>query len=163
MIETPWDNTWTAWRLCKTRYANQWDDGEGAYQVGGRWNTKGNRVVYAAADISTAILEVAFHVGFDGLDTASHTMIGFKVLDNADIHVVMPDDLPNPNWLIGMQSSPNQSAYGDNLLAKHPFVLVPSTITRGSWNLLFNPHLAAGKYQLVSSERFALDTRLIKP
>jgi hypothetical protein len=35
-------------------------------------------------------------------------------------------------------------------------------VTRHSWNLLVSCDLAAEQFKLVSQERFALDTRLIK-
>src|SRR3546814_3704523 len=49
------------WRLDKEVYSSTWDSGIGAERFGGRWNNKGTRVVYAALDPSTAILEVAVH------------------------------------------------------------------------------------------------------
>ncbi|WP_404942880.1 RES domain-containing protein, partial [Pseudomonas protegens] len=53
--------------------------------------------------------------------------------------------------------------FADQLLADHPFVLVPSSVSRHSWNILINPLLAKGLYQVVIQERFGLDTRLNPP
>ena len=39
-----------AWRLDTTTFAGTWDSGEGAYRVGGRWNSKGRRAVYCALE-----------------------------------------------------------------------------------------------------------------
>ena len=39
-----------AWRLDQACFASTWNSGEGAFQVGGRWNSKGVRVVYRALD-----------------------------------------------------------------------------------------------------------------
>ena len=58
-----------AWRLDKEEFAPTWDNGEGAYRAGGRWNSIGVRAVYCAIDPATAILEVAVHKGFIVLDT----------------------------------------------------------------------------------------------
>ncbi|MEA2728512.1 MAG: hypothetical protein QOF70_2987, partial [Acetobacteraceae bacterium] len=58
-----------AWRLDQQGFAATWDSGEGAYRLGGRWNTKGVRAVYCSVDPATAILEVAVHKGFRALDT----------------------------------------------------------------------------------------------
>lgn len=33
-------------RLDQVVHASTWDNGEGAYRVGGRWNSKGTRAVY---------------------------------------------------------------------------------------------------------------------
>lgn len=102
------------------------------------------------------------HAGFDMLDTVPHVLTCFEVLDPALIHVVQPDDVPNPVWLSSASASPNQQRFAGALLAKHPFVLIPSAVSKHSWNLLVSCDLAAGKYQLVSQERFGLDTRLVR-
>lgn len=162
MNPLPWDGTWHAWRLDREVYKDTWDSGIGAQQSGGRWNPPGRRVIYASADPSTAILEVAAHVGFDTLDMVPHVLTCFEVLDPTTIKVVQPDDVPNPNWLIPSLPSPNQQRFADELLAEHPFVLIPSAVTRHSWNLLVSCDLAADGFKLVSQERFGLDTRLIK-
>lgn len=54
-----------AWRIAK-RYratsAAEMMSGDGALRVGGRWNSKGMRAVYAASSLSLAALEVLVHV-----------------------------------------------------------------------------------------------------
>jgi len=159
----PWSGTWNAWRLDRDVYKDTWDSGIGAHRVGGRWNPRGRHVVYASADPATAILEVAVHAGFDTLDTVPHVLTCFEILDPTLIHVVQPEDVPNPVWLTSAAASPNQQKFADALLAQHPFVLIPSAVSRHSWNLLVSCDLAAGKYRLISQERFGLDTRLVKP
>jgi len=47
----------TAWRIVKEKYAGTAFDGEGAMRFGGRWNSRGVRVVYASGSISLAALE----------------------------------------------------------------------------------------------------------
>jgi RES domain-containing protein len=88
-----------AWRLDREKYASTWDSGEGAYQVGGRWNSAGVRAVYCALDPATTILEVAVHKGFDVLDPQPHTMTRLQIHDGTTIHIVDPATVPNPNWL----------------------------------------------------------------
>ena len=163
MNSFPWAPTWHAWRLDREIYKDSWDSGIGAQKMGGRWNPPGRNVVYASADPSTAILEVAVHTGFDTLDTVPHVLTCFEVLDQSLIKVLQPEDVPNPIWLTSAAASPNQQKFADALLAEHPFLLIPSAVTRHSWNLLISCDLAEGKYRLVSQERFGLDTRLVKP
>lgn len=163
MNSLPWAPSWRAWRLDREIYKESWDSGIGAQKLGGRWNPPGRNVVYASADPSTAILEVAVHAGFDTLDTVPHVLTCFEVLDQGLIKVVQPEDVPNPVWLTSAAASPNQQKFADALLAEHPFLLLPSAVTRHSWNLLISCELAEGKYRLVSQERFGLDTRLVKP
>jgi hypothetical protein len=56
-----------------------------------------------------------------------------------------------------------QQAFGDALLAKHPFALILSAVSSHNWNLIFVASVAAGLYLLRFQERFALDTRLHPP
>lgn len=148
-----------AWRIDREVFAATWDTGEGAFRVGGRWNSPGTRAVYCALDPATAIVEVAVHTGFPHLDTVPHVLTELIVADPAAVHVVRPADVPNPNWLVPGHVSPGQQAFGDRLLTGHAFVVLPSVVSRGSWNLLFRAD-GGGSYALRSQQRFALDTRL---
>jgi len=152
-----------AWRLDRAVFAASWDDGEGAFRAGGRWNSRGVRTVYTSLDPATAVLEVAVHTGFAALDTVAHVLTAATVLDPSAIHIIQPEDVPNPNWLRPGIPGAGQQAFGDALLARHPFVLIPSAVSSHSWNLIFVAAVAAGKYAIRLQERFALDTRLHPP
>jgi RES domain-containing protein len=151
------------WRLDQAAFASEWNSGEGAYRFGGRWNSRGVRAVYASLDPSTAILEVAVHKSFQALDRVRHVLTSFEVLDASGVHVVEPASVPNPHWLTPGIPSAGQQAFGDDLMARHPFVLIPSTVSQRSWNLMFTPARAEGLYRVRSQEPFALDTRLNPP
>nr|WP_249218959.1 RES domain-containing protein [Loktanella sp. SALINAS62] len=142
------------------RHAATWDSGEGAFRVGGRWNSTGIRAVYASMDPSTAIIEVAVHKGFKVLDTTAHILTSARIIDPAIINVVQPDDVPNPNWLVPGSHGPGQQGFGDQLLTDHLFSLLPSTVSRHSWNLIFDADRARRYFDDVRQERFALDPRL---
>lgn len=144
-------------------HQSTWDSGKGAELVGGRWNPKGFAVVYASVDPSTAVLEIAVHKGFDTLDRVPHVVSCGEILDPASVHVIHPSQLPNANWLRPGTPGHAQQQYGRQLLEKYPFVAIPSAVLPLSWNLLFNPTLAAGKYRLRDQTDFALDTRLNPP
>lgn len=151
-----------AWRLDQSKYAATWDSGEGAFLVGGRWNSRGVRAVYCAIDPATAILEVAVHKGFRALDTVPHVMTAATI--NPDgVFIVEPGAVPNANWLRPGIPSAGQQAFGDDLLAKHRFVVIPSVVSTASWNLIFVGSNASGSYKLRSQDPFALDTRLHPP
>jgi RES domain-containing protein len=152
-----------AWRLDRAVLAATWDSGEGAFRAGGRWNSRGVRAVYASLDPATAILEVAVHTGFAALDTVAHVLTAVRILDPSRLHVVQPEDVPNPNWLRPGIPSGGQQGFGDALLAAHPLVLIPSAVSIHSWNLIFIAAAAAGLFALKSQERFALDPRLASP
>ncbi len=148
------------WRLDQRRFAPAWDSGEGAFQAGGRWSTVGIRAVYCALDPATAILEVAVHKTFQVMDTMAHVLTSARVNNPADLFVVDPALVPNANWLRPGSPGAGQQAFGARLLAAHVFVLIPSTVSTHSWNLLFDSTRAAGSYTLIAQQPFALDTRL---
>lgn len=148
------------WRLDAQRFAATWASGEGSYRVGGRWNSRGVRAVYAALDPATALLEVAVHKGFRVLDTQPHILTSGRIIDAGLIHVVQPQDVPNPNWLAPGVPNGNQQAFGNDLLSRHAFVLIPSAVSRHSWNLIFDGSSVSARYDDVVQERFALDPRL---
>ena len=49
------------------------------------------------------------------------------------------------------------------VLSTHALVVIPSTVSTHSWNLIFVSAAAAGAYAMQSQEAFALDTRLNPP
>lgn len=152
-----------AWRLDQAVHAATWDSGEGAYRFGGRWNSRGTRAVYCSLDPATAILEVAVHKGFRALDMVAHTMTAAVIADPADVHVVAPAKVPNPNWLRPGIPGAGQQAFGDDLLRRYRFIAMPSAVSTRSWNLIFQAGGAAGGYELKFQDVFALDTRLHPP
>ena len=152
-----------AWRLDQAFHAPTWDSGEGAYRVGGRWNSKGVRAVYCSLDPATAILEVAVHKGFRALDTVGHTLTAALIADAGDVHVVDHRSVPNPNWLCPGIPGAGQQAFGDDLLRRHRFVAIPSAVSPYSWNLIFLAGVSPGFYALKFQQAFALDTRLHPP
>lgn len=163
MTVVPGNGELYLWRLDQERHASTWLSGIGAEIAGGRWNSKGNKAVYCSADPSTAILEVAVHKGFQALDTVPHVLTCARVIDFTQAYPVLPETVPNPNWLFPGSPGRGQQQYGDSLLAQYPFILIPSAVSRHSWNVLMNPSAAEGLFELISQERFALDTRLNPP
>ncbi len=164
MMPLPWvAGSPLAWRLDLEPHGSGWDSGVGSAKVGGRWNLVGYPVVYCSVDPATAILEVAVHKGFAVLDTVPHVLTRARIFAVTDVHVVMPENVPNAGWLQPGSPSRGQQAFGRSLLEEHLFVVIPSTVTQESWNLLFNPTRAAGRYVMERQQRFALDTRLNPP
>ena len=152
-----------AWRLDTAPFAANCDSGEGAFRAGGRWNRRGTRAVYCALDPATAILEVAVNKGFRALDTVAHVLTWCVIADPAPIHVVMPGDVPNLNWLRPGLPSAGQQEFGTELLQRHGLMIVPSVVSTHSWNLVFDGLVAAGRYCQQGQEAFALDPRLHPP
>ncbi len=148
------------WRLDSSRFAGTWDSGEGARLFGGRWSSIGQRIVYAAFDPSTAILEVAVHKGFAALEISPHVLTSFIIDDPQAVHVVQPEDVLDRRWLTPAMPGPGQQTFGDTQLRSHRFVAIPSVVSSRSWNLVFNVEVAAGAYTVLKQENFALEPRL---
>ncbi len=151
------------WRLDEARFASVWNSGEGSYLAGGRWNPPGQRVVYAALDPSTAILEVAVHKTFRALDVELHVFTQARIVDPAQVYVVDGASIPNPNWLRPGTPGASQQEFGKALVEAYAFVLFPSVVSTHSWNVIFDAAKAAKLYDNVRQEPFALDTCLHPP
>ncbi len=151
------------WRLDMEVFAPTWEQGEGSFRVGGRWNSKGVRAVYASLDPATAILEVAAHKTFRTLDTVPHILTSARIIDPSTARVITAADVPNPNWLVPGIPSAGQQQFGDALLQAHPFVILPSAVSHHSWNIIFDAGVAKSHYDAIQQERFRLDTRLNPP
>jgi RES domain-containing protein len=91
---------------------------------------------------------------------SSAVLTAINITEPLSVYIVQPAAIPNPNWLRPGIPGAGQQAFGDELLAQHKFLLIPSTVSTHSWNLIFAANKAAGAYSLRSQEAFALDTRL---
>jgi RES domain-containing protein len=140
-----------AWRLCRDPYADL--SGDGARLYGGRWNSPGHALVYAASTAALAVLEVRVH-----LDLPPDLLPEDYALLTIDLDGLAVEDPRHP--------SPDARAFGDRWLAegRTPVLRVPSTIVPESANLLLNPrHPDAGAARIVGQRRFAFDMRLWGP
>jgi len=151
------------WRLDDARHAPTWASGEGSFRVGGRWNTRGTRAVYASLDPATAILEVAVHKTFEALDTVPHILTNARITAQERLFILQANELPNAHWLHPGQPSAGQQSFGTQLLAEHAAFIAPSAVSRHSWNLIFDASAADWLFSEVQQEPFALDPRLSPP
>lgn len=140
-----------AWRLCRRPFADL--SGEGARLHGGRWNSPGRAVVYAASTAALALLEVRVHLD-----------LPFELLP-AD-YVLMEIDLGGLEVETVTTLPADPAAFGDAWLAERrtPVLQVPSLIVPESANLLLNPAhpkvVAAG---VAGLRDFVFDRRLWLP
>jgi len=149
----------TAWRIVKTRFAAQAFDGEGARLNGGRWNSVGVRMVYAAGSISLAVLELVVHLeNTDVLPSYSLCAVHF---DDAVVTSVDRSRLP-PNWADN-PPPPELFAIGDAWIAGESSVVleVPSAVIESENNYLINPAPPDFKVLTIDPPQpFTLDQRL---
>ena len=137
-----------AWRICREPFADL--TGEGARLWGGRWNSPGRPLVYAADTAALAVLEVRVHLdlGFDLLP-ADYVLLTLD-LDGASVETVLA--LPA-----------DTVAFGDGWLTagRTAALRVPSAIVAESTNILVNPrHPEAGQVRIADRRPFAFDERL---
>jgi RES domain-containing protein len=112
-------------------------DATGAMLHGGRWNSRGLRVIYAAETYAGALLEVLVHSNLSQ-PPKNHKVIRINVPDKVMIETLSITELPD--WYAeDMRAS---RAFGDRWIGENRTAVlrVPSVITRGRENnLLFNP------------------------
>jgi RES domain-containing protein len=111
-------------------------DGEGAYLKGGRWNSPGKRIIYAAETYAGALLEALVHLNFDEVP-AGYGWIEIKIPEPVRVEEVRPDDIPDWNT----PDLTNTRRYGDAwyVAQRTAVLLVPSVVTGGiEHNVLIN-------------------------
>jgi RES domain-containing protein len=150
-----------AWRIVKTEFAAGSFDGEGARRFGGRWNSVGVPMVYTAATISLAVLEMIVHIGDESvLPSYSTCEVGF---DESLIKRIYTKTLP-ANWK-NSPPPPELLAIGDAWIADETSAVlqVPSVLVETESSYLLNPrHKDFKKLRLGRPVPLRLDERLFK-
>jgi RES domain-containing protein len=144
------------YRLARQKYADDLS-GEGAKLFGGRWNSKGNPMLYTSSTRSLAILEVL--VNADKRFLPKDMVMLILQLDPIAIHV--STNIPD-NWReVPFQRSSQK--WGDSWLSKSELaVSVPSIVVPQEHNVLVNP-LALNfdnHVKMMTIESFSFDARL---
>ncbi len=141
------------YRLAKAAFAAL--DGEGARLFGGRWNSAGRPMIYAAASPSLAVLEVLVH-----LDLPLDLMPD----DYRLLTIEAPDDAPRERLDQSPYSAEACRAAGDDFLERGAalVLLVPSVVVPQERNALINPrHPDVSRLRLIDDEPFGFDPRLL--
>jgi RES domain-containing protein len=151
-----------AWRICKAKYVQTAFDGEGAAREPGRWNQRGQKVVYTADSKALAVLEIVVHA--DAGLAAYYLLIPCS-LDASLVEVLDPSTLPlkwsslvDPSWAI------LQRLGGEWIASKRSAVLrVPTAVVPEQYNYLLNPeHPDFSKIQVGAAIDFEPDARLLR-
>jgi RES domain-containing protein len=147
-----------AWRITRARKSKDAFSGEGARLFGGRWNSQGIRMVYAAGSRSLAILEVLAHL------TKAAPLNNYVLyrIECDDSLVQTLSDLPQ-DWNSEPPTSVSQSI-GDAWVrsATHPVLSVPSAIVPEERNYLLNPaHSDFSRIVIEEPVAYRIDPRLL--
>ena len=150
-----------AWRLAKTKFANDPLSGDGARLYGGRWNSPGVSVVYLAGSISLAVLEVLVHL-HDPRLLEAYSLIRVD-FDASLVHKTNPEELPS-SWA-DYPASPALQELGDTWVNSSQSLIlqVPSAIVSLEDIFLLNPgHRDRAQLAVSDPVPFRLDPRLLK-
>ena len=125
-----------AFRLCRASHPAY--DGEGARRVGGRWNSKGTRVLYMSENRSLAVLEVLVHLSASLPDR--YVLGAASIPDDVAVEVLDESQLP-ANWsTLDPREQEITRQMGDEWVVQQRSVIlsVPSVIL-GERNYVLNP------------------------
>jgi RES domain-containing protein len=149
------------WRICRRRYAKEAATGEGARLVGGRWNSRGVRVVYASTSLSLAAVET-----FVNLEP------NLQPNDLVSIEGEIPDELEigrldTKGLLARWYETRDESLrrFGDDWIraGRTVALLVPSAAIHGEWNVLLNPaHRDFPRIRFQNPQQFEFDARMFR-
>ena len=151
----------TVWRIVKPHRVGDAFSGEGARLYGGRWNSKGTAMVYAAESKSLAALEILVHI--DAAELLEDYLCMSVRFDARLIRTLDYAALP-ANWRNPMAPASTRGM-GDGWVAGAFSVIlkVPSIVVPGESNYLINPaHRNFGKLKIGAPEPFEFDPRLLK-
>ena len=147
------------WRICRRRYAADAASGEGARLYGGRWNSRGVRVVYVSTSLALAAVET-----FVNLEPNLRPVDLVFIQGEIKNEVGRLDRKMLPaSWYETRNESLRR--FGDDwiLAGKTVAFLVPSAAIRGEWNLLLNPaHRYFPRIQFRDPEPFEFGLRMFR-
>lgn len=149
------------WRIIHEHTLKTAFSGDGSYKHGGRWNSRGYRVVYVADSLALATLEILVHgVPYETLKR--FYCIPAKIPEDL-ITEVNQKKLPT-NWRKDPQPATLQKI-GNKWIKDHRSAVlrVPSAVIPVELNYIINPdHPDFSKIKIGRKQRHALDVRLAK-
>lgn len=147
-----------AWRVTKVKYEPF--DGSGAQRVGGRWNSPGRPVIYAADSFAGALLEILAHAVRPRTLPGAHHAVRIEVPDDL-VELVDPERVPR--WFEPESGAARE--WGDSWLteARSVALSVPSLASRPVGRVvLINPrHPELGQVSRGRRFRVPWDERLL--
>jgi RES domain-containing protein len=147
------------WRICRQRYARDAANGEGARLYGGRWNSRGVRVVYASLSLALAAVETFVNLE-PKLRPTDLVSIEGEIPEKLEITKLDLRDLP-VKWYASRDESLRK--FGDMWIkaGRTLALLVPSAAIRGEWNILLNPaHPEFSEIKFDNPQVFTFEQRM---
>ncbi|WP_416398412.1 RES family NAD+ phosphorylase [Allohahella sp. A8] len=154
----------TGWRIAQPEFARSPDQmlsGEGAYLFGGRWNSKGVRVVYLGTSLAQAAMELLVHIDRPALLADYHKLsVSFNEAHVSHIDILdLPDDWAEPTMASSVRQVGDRWVHeGSSLVLQ-----VPSACVGEEYNFLLNPTHSDFRFiQIGEISKFRYDPRLQK-
>lgn len=147
------------YRLGKEIYKDDLS-GKGAEKAGGRWNSKGVAMVYAAQSRALCTAEIAVRTPL-GILPDHYYLTSIDIPDSIPVWEYAIKDLP-PDW----KSYPHPNStqlIGDKFISEGQYLVmkVPSATVQGDFNFLINPaHPEIKSVKITQTELFEFDKRL---
>lgn len=151
----------TSWRIVKAKHAPNAFDGQGAHNVGGRWNSPGVSMVYTAQSAALAALEILVHVNSSVL-LSSYALVRCSFPERLVLQLDRTR-LP-PRWR-EYPAVPELQLLGDAWVKNglSAVLEVPSAIIATESNYLLNPaHPEFAAIDLGPVQPFDFDQRLVR-
>jgi RES domain-containing protein len=149
------------WRICRRQYVSEAATGEGARLYGGRWNSRGVRVVYASTSLALAAMETFVNLE---PNLRPGDLVSIEGEIPGDLRIARLDaTLLPPDWHVSRDEGLRQ--FGDRWIAGglSAVMLVPSAAVRGEWNLLLNPaHREFPQIVFHRPRAFEFDVRMFR-
>ena len=146
-------------RITKKKYARDLS-GIGAKLYGGRWNKKGQAMLYTSENRSLALLELFVNTsGF--LVSPTYSIITLSIPDDIEITEISARDL-TANWRSTQARQALQQKGSNWLISQESLMMsVPSAVMPQENNYLINPdHADFGEVILQDIVDFEIDPRL---
>lgn len=150
----------TGWRVVKSKFAATAFTGESARIHGGRWNSPGVRVVYAASSLSLALLELL--VNFEREELLGRFVAIPVEFPSGILHSIATEELPK-SWR-RLPPLPATQAIGNGFIASHAAAIlrVPSAVVPLESNFVLNPeHHDFRKVVVGTRQAVRIDRRLV--
>jgi RES domain-containing protein len=149
------------WRICRRRYSAEAANGEGARLFGGRWNSRGVRMVYASTSLALAAVETFVNLE-PNLQPSDLVSIEGEIPDDLEVAQLDPAALPK-NWSASRDESLRR--FGDAWVrdGRAAVMRVPSAAIQGEWNILLNPsHADFHRIAFREPVPFEFNTRMFR-
>lgn len=151
-----------AWRIVEPHRVKRAFVGEGARRFGGRWNSKGTRMVYLAASSSLAAFELLVHLPPPDLLSQTYVFIPVEFPEECVVRL-SSKKLP-ADWQ-ALPAPQSARLTGDTWIGKQASLIleVPSAVVPQESNYLLNPaHPDIKKLRIGKKQPFAFDPRILK-